>query len=101
MSASEDAAYERAVKRVKDYRDFYSHVIVYVIVNVVLVVIDVRDGDKGDISFLGLNWAFWPLLGWGIAVVLQGLQLFGFGSRWEERKLKSLLEEERRREDGK
>jgi hypothetical protein len=100
MTQPTDTAYERARKRVKEFRDFYSHVIVYVIVNAVLIVLDVRDGNKGDIRFLGLNWAFWPLFGWGIAVVMQGLQLYGFGRRWEERKLASLLEEERRREAG-
>jgi hypothetical protein len=31
-------------------------------------------------------------------VVRQGLKLFGFGSQWEQRKLKSLLEAERKRD---
>lgn len=100
MTQSTDPAYERAAKRVKDLRDFYSHLIVYVLVNAFLLFLDIRDGDTGGTEFLGLNWAYWPLFGWGIAVVLQALALFGPARGWEERKLQALVEEERRRDQG-
>lgn len=53
---------EAAVKRLKAKRDFWQHVVVYVLVNALLVVIwaVTRDG--------GYFWPMWPLLGWGIGL---------------------------------
>ena len=97
-----DGAVQRAEKRVKKVRDFYGHLMAYLIVNTILVLIDVADGAGSD-AFLGLDWAYFPIIGWGIFVVLDAISTFGFGSRffgaaWEERKLREYTEEERRRE---
>ena len=44
-------------------------------------------------------WFFWPLMGWGIAVALHALRVFGagrwFGADWEERKIDELMEQRR------
>jgi len=97
-----DGAVQRAEKRVKKVRDFYGNLLAYLIVNTILVLIDLADG-AGDDAFLGLDWAYFPIIGWGIFVVLDAISTFGFGSRffgaaWEERKLREYTEEERRRE---
>jgi hypothetical protein len=98
---ADDETRERARKRVKDLRDFAGHLAIYLVVMVVLVVIDLVDGDRGASTVLGLNWAYWPMFGWGIAVVIHGVSFFMsgrvMGPEWEERKVEQYMEEERRR----
>jgi hypothetical protein len=57
--------------------------VTYVAVMIVLFIIDMLTGK-------GL-WFYWPLLGWGIAVVAHALKVFGiasfFGSDWEKKKI--------------
>ena len=54
-------AEDRALKRAKETTDVMWHVSVYAIVNIFLWFIDIAQGG-------GLDWAFWPTIGWGIAV---------------------------------
>lgn len=65
-SANEDAVRARALKRLKKRRDFAGHVIIYVLVNAFLVVIwAVTSGG-------GFFWPIFPIVGWGIGVVMNG-----------------------------
>lgn len=79
--------YKQAQKRVKDLKGFYIHLAIYLSVMVFLFAADYLDG--------GITWAFWPAIGWGIAVVINAVALFFdtgiFGSEWEERKIKELM----------
>lgn len=88
-----DAAVERATKRVKELRDFYVHLAVYVVVNAGLVLLDLVQGD-------GLQWAQWVIFGWGIGLAAHAVSVFVFesksASRWEARKLAEFTEEEER-----
>jgi hypothetical protein len=62
---------EAAVKRLKERRDFWSHVVVYVLVNALLVVVwAVTSGSLGNF------WPMWPILGWGIALALHARDVF-------------------------
>jgi hypothetical protein len=43
-------------------------------------------------------WFLWPLIGWGIAVLIHGVALVLEGplsGKWEERKIAQLMEKER------
>jgi 2TM domain len=88
-----EAAVERAAKRVKELRDFYVHLAIYLVVNTGLVIIDLVQGD-------GLQWAQWVILGWGIGLVAHAVSVFVFesrsASRWEARKLAEYTKEEER-----
>jgi hypothetical protein len=44
----------------------------------------------------GSLWFFWPFMGWGIAIVLHALRVYGgpLGSNWEEKKIAELMEKE-------
>jgi hypothetical protein len=95
----DDPAMERARKRAKDLREFYGHLLTYVLVCSLLVVIDVVDGSSGD-TFIGLNWAFWPIIGWGIAVVIHAASVFFTLGDWEERKAQQLYQKEQERRLG-
>jgi len=60
----------RAVRRLKKKRDFYAHLLVYVLMNSFVVVVWVMTGAG---SF------FWPvflIVPWGIGVVMNGWDVF-------------------------
>jgi hypothetical protein len=82
--------YQNAKKRVEALRGFYVHLTVYVVVNLFLFALNVLTSP-------GRLWFFWPLLGWGLAVALHALRVFGsgrgFGAEWEEKKIKELMQE--------
>jgi 2TM domain-containing protein len=81
-----DERYERARQRVEALRGFYIHLVVFVVVNAGLFVLDMLSS--------GGTWFFWPLLGWGIGLVVHAVSVFArgpFGAEWEDRKIRELL----------
>ena len=92
MDQEQQQRYERARKRVKELKGFYTHAAIYVLVNTMLFVINLLTG--------GGWWFYWPLLGWGIGLGAHALNVFGFGGRlgqnWEERKTRELMDKEER-----
>ena len=90
-----DPRYEAAKKRVKEIKDFYTHVVVFVVINFGLFLIDALDGSGN------LDWFYWVVVGWGVAVLIHGFYVFGiegrFGRDWEERKINELLGEKPKR----
>ena len=97
---AELAAIRRTRARVRAVRDFYGHLAIYLIVSAVLIVIDLAAGREGE-TFLRLDWAFFPLIGWGIFVLIQAGATFwfepSFGRSWRDRKFRQYLDEERAR----
>ena len=85
---TQDERYERARKRVRDLRDFYIGLALYVVVMIALTIVDFSDR--------GTWWVYWPAMGWGIFVALHAFRVFGPGAKWEERKIKELIEQEER-----
>jgi len=85
-----DVKYQKAVKRVAALRGFYVHLVVYVVVNLILFLVNISASPN-------VLWFFWPLLGWGIAIVLHGLSVLGggrlFGAEWEEKKVREIMEQ--------
>jgi len=46
-----------------------------------------------------IQWFWFPMFGWGIGLVFQGLSAFGnpiFGDDWEERKIKELMDKDKK-----
>ena len=86
---TKESKYQEAKKRVAELRGFYRHLSVYVIVNLGLFLINMTTSPE-------TLWFIWPLLGWGIAIVLHALRVFGGtpGSSWEEEKIAELMKEE-------
>lgn len=87
-----DAALESAKKHLKAIRDFMYHLMVFVFVNGLLVILDVRAGT-GDQAVLGLDWAYWVILFWGVGLVGHGIYAF-FG----EHRIEAKYEKEQRRQ---
>jgi len=88
---NEEIKYQRAKKRVEALKGFYVHLGVYVSVNILLFLINI-------IASPDSLWFFWPLMGWGIAIVVHGVSVFGFGrlpgADWEEKKIREIMEKE-------
>ena len=90
--------YERAEKRVKRIKGFYTHAIVYVVINIMLVIVKIQNLDSRE-SFL--QWQnFTTLFFWGIGLLAHGISIFTpnfmLGKDWEERKIKELMEKDKK-----
>ena len=94
----EKERYERAKKRVKQITGFYSHLLVYVVINLIVVVINIQQLKEGESYFQWGN--FFTLIFWGIGLFAHGLSVFMptmvLGKNWEERKIKEFMEKERK-----
>ncbi|WP_177735531.1 MULTISPECIES: 2TM domain-containing protein [Flavobacterium] len=95
---SADDRYADAARRVKRIKGFYSHLIVYIIVNLFIVFLNIQDLKEGESYFQFKN--FFTAFCWGIGLLAHGLRVFGydffFGRNWEERKIKEFMEKEKR-----
>ena len=91
----EQARYQEAKKRVEEIRGFYFHLVCYILANAVLVVINLLTSPK-------YLWFIWPLIGWGIGIVLHAFSVFGglWGRSWEERKIREIMEKDKRTGTG-
>ena len=61
---------ERAVKRLRKRRDFYRHVLAYVLVNGFLVIMWAVTGAPETF------WPIFPMVGWGIGVIMNAWDVF-------------------------
>ena len=90
--------YERARKRVKKKKAFYMNLISWLSCSFFLFAVNLFTSPV-------FIWAFFPFIGWGIAVFFQGLSAFsapGFGREWEEKEMHREMKklESRNRIDG-
>jgi hypothetical protein len=87
----QEIKYQIAKERVESIKSFYTHLTVYVVVNMLLFSINMIVSPDS-------LWFFWPLMGWGIGFGFHALSLFGlgprFGADWEERKIREIMEKE-------
>ena len=84
LSTEEQAAF----KSVQNLKAFYSHLITYVVVIILLFIINF-------ISNPDYIWAVWPALGWGIGIISHGLRAFEvfdvFSPEWEKKQIEKKL----------
>jgi uncharacterized integral membrane protein len=90
--------YEEAVKKVKKLKGFYTHAIVYVVINIMFVIVNIQNLGPGESYFQFKN--FFTAFFWGIGLLAHGMATFVpyfiLGKDWEERKIKQLMEQERK-----
>ena len=97
MTTEEQLKYENATKTVKKIKGFYSHLLVYIVINIMIFIVNVQSLDKGESygSFKNFSTAIF----WGIGLAAHGLSVFGpnfvLGQNWEEKKIKELMEKEK------
>ncbi len=85
---NEENAYFKAKQRVKEIKEFYGSLLSFCLVIPFLIYINYR-------TFWGFQWFWFPLFGWGIGLVFQGVSAFGYGMNWEERKIREIMEKEK------
>jgi len=61
---------DRAIRRLKKKRDFHGHLLVYAMVNTAIIVIWAVTGGH-------FFWPIFPLVGWGIGVVMNAWDVYG------------------------
>ncbi len=61
---------ERALTRLKKKRDFHAHLLVYTMVNSFFVLI------WAIVGFGGFFWPIFPIVGWGIGVVMNAWDVY-------------------------
>ncbi|MCZ7527857.1 MAG: 2TM domain-containing protein [Acidimicrobiia bacterium] len=90
----DDEAMERAQKRVKAVKDFWSFLGIYLLVNAIVITVNLLTSSDA-------LWFYWVSLGMGIPLVITAVNAlmasWGRASTWEERKLRQYYEQERRR----
>ena len=89
-----DIRLQEAVKRVKKIKGFYTHAIVYLIINIMIVIINIQNLRSGESYFKFEN--FFTAFFWGIGLLSHALSVFIpsmiMGKNWEERKIKEIME---------
>lgn len=49
-----------------------------------------------NLSTTNFQWFWFPMLGWGMGLTFHGLETFGYGKTWEEKKIQEILDKENR-----
>ncbi|MEL6813003.1 MAG: 2TM domain-containing protein [Bacteroidota bacterium] len=99
MEEIENNKYKRAKKKMEEIKGFYSHLVVYIIVNVLLLLVQmgVFSGNWGTIGLPSFAYFTTPFF-WGIGLTFHGLYVFQhkfrFFKDWEERKIKEYMDKD-------
>jgi Na+/melibiose symporter-like transporter len=93
MQQEEDERFKRAQTRVRRIRGFYSNVITFVLVNLLLLIINLITSPHN-------LWFYWVTLIWGVILIIQAINLFTIrdhflGEEWEKKKIQDLMEKEK------
>lgn len=81
-------AYEQAKKKVKQKKSFYRGLFTWIIFSIFFIVLNI-------VSSPNSVWAIYPIAGWGLGVLLQAANVFGFpgmSKDWERKKLEEELQ---------
>lgn len=92
----------RAKKRVEEIKGFYTHLTIYLVVNLFLLLVAMGFLSGSPIIIGMPDWAhFTTPFFWGIGLALHGFWVFNpkatFFKDWEERKIKEIMEKEEKR----
>jgi len=88
--------YHKAKKRVKKVKKFYTNLFAFVVMSAFFVVINMLT--------MGSNphfWAIYPIMGWGLGIIFQAYDVFGFGRNWEDKMILEEMQKQREREEVK
>jgi hypothetical protein len=81
--------YEEARRHAQRVRGFYTHALVYGVVNAGLFALNL-------LASPGRLWFGWTTFGWGIGLLAHAVSVFAFGGwlgpQWEERKIREYLD---------
>ena len=83
----ESNKYLRAKQRVEELKGFYGNLISYCVVIPFLIFINYN-------TYWDFQWFWFPLGGWGLGLLIHAFSVFGYGSSWEERKIRELMDKD-------
>jgi hypothetical protein len=87
-AVEESARYEAAKKRVEEIKGLYMHIGMFAVINLALFAINM-------ITNPDTLWFYWPLLGWGVGVVIHVFVFVAEGRllspQWEDKKVRELM----------
>jgi uncharacterized protein involved in cysteine biosynthesis len=88
--------YIKAKRRVEKEKGFYTHLIIYLLVNTILTLVkvwgDFNSWDSFVNEFLSIDvLSSWTI--WGVFLILHFIS-FKYGTQWEERKIQEYMNEE-------
>lgn len=90
----ENAEYIAAKKRVKEVKNFYVHLLVFLLGNAMIIFFKIKGDNHIKIS------QFLTIILWGSVLLYHGIKVFLpellFGKRWKERKIRELMEKDRK-----
>ncbi|MFT5848873.1 2TM domain-containing protein [Psychroserpens sp.] len=88
--------YQIAAKRVKRIKGFYTHALIYIVVNLVFVYINIQNLEDGESYFQWRNFITFSF--WGIGLLSHAGSVFLpsliFGKNWEEKKVKEFMDKD-------
>lgn len=79
-------AYSNAKDRVKKIKKFYIAVTLFCIVIPILALINYKQGNWEH-----NKWFLYPMVSWGIGLVIRGFFLFGYDVNWEQKKIDQIM----------
>ncbi len=114
MKENQVERYLKAQKKVENIKKFYSHLKVYLVVNIILMFLAYKAMDfVGRDAFHDqgfIDWYLWNIIGtpvlWGVGLLAHALYVFRFQSKplkmpkpkflkdWEQRQISKYIEEE-------
>lgn len=100
MEVKKSLSYLRAKKKVETLKGFYSHLLVFVMVNIIILLFSANVLNSKPLDFK--HWSNYAIaFFWGIGLVSHAIYVyfeFKFNNvllkRWEEKKIKQFLEEQ-------
>ncbi|CAM3379231.1 2TM domain-containing protein [Aequorivita lipolytica] len=100
MENRKSLAYLRAKKKVETLKGFYSHLVVYILVNAAIILVTANVFNDKAIDFA--DWGHYgTAFFWGFGIVSHAIYVFyimnienNIFKRWEEKKIKQFLEED-------
>ena len=81
----DSAKYIRAKKRVDELKGFYGSLVAYVIAIPFFITLNYKTSWQ-------FQWFWFPILGWGLGIVIQAFNIYGVGGNWEDRKIREIME---------
>jgi hypothetical protein len=102
-----DESFNIAYKKVKRIKGFYSHLKVYVLVNIIIIISSLNRNYAGNNFHVGnhielrsfQNWEIYSTaFYWGIALLIHAFTVFGpdifFSRDWEQKKIQKYMDKE-------
>ncbi|WCO00722.1 2TM domain-containing protein [Psychroserpens ponticola] len=88
--------YQIAEKRVKRIKGFYTHALIFTLVNLVFVYINIQNLNDGESYFQWRNFITFSF--WGVGLLSHAGSVFLpsliFGKNWETKKIKELMDKD-------